>query len=259
MMKMDPARNPLRRARLAAGLQMGDLATRTRISPSMLRLIDEGEFHRLPAGIYARAWVRSVAQAVGLDPVEVLRDLEEVLPQAVDPYEHKGPDNHRKSGEGDSRKPGDAAPGPRPRPFQAAAPVRFMDRWRRSAAAALDGIILSSISIAVWIATATAGGVDPAALGTPGAFAIGAITAAVAAAYFVIFAGIAGRTPGGMLLGCPAEDERERLSLAERDRLSLGEIGRRAGHTALQESSIVVDLMLPADLPPTVEGRGVRA
>jgi transcriptional regulator with XRE-family HTH domain len=238
MMRIDPARNPLRRARLAAGLQIRDLATRTRISPSMLRHIDEGEFHRLPAGIYARAWVRSVAQAVGLDPVEVLRDLEEVLPRAVDPLEHKGPD-----GSDSSRKP--------PQAFAPVAPVRFMDRWRRAAAAALDGIILSSISIAVWIATATAGGVDPAALGMPGGFAIGAITAAVAAAYFVLFAGIAGRTPGAMLLAYPQDEDRERLSL--------NEIGRRAGQTALQESSIVVDLMLPADLPPNVEGRSVRA
>jgi predicted lysophospholipase L1 biosynthesis ABC-type transport system permease subunit len=127
----------------------------------------------------------------------------------------------------------------------------MLDRWRRSAAAALDGIILSSISIAVWIATATAARVDPAALGLSGGLSIGAITAAVAAAYFVLFAGIAGRTPGAMLLACPVDDERERLDL--------NEIGRRAGQTALQESSIVVDLMLPADLPPTVEGRSVRA
>jgi predicted lysophospholipase L1 biosynthesis ABC-type transport system permease subunit len=221
MMKIEPARNPLRRARLSAGLQIRDLEVLTRISPAMLRHIDEGDFHKLPAGIYA----------------QVLRDLEEVLPRAVDPLEPKGPDT--------------SAPPTAPRIAAAASPLRMLDRWRRSAAAALDGIILSSISIAVWIATATAARVDPAALGLSGGLSIGAITAAVAAAYFVLFAGIAGRTPGAMLLACPVDDERERLDL--------NEIGRRAGQTALQESSIVVDLMLPADLPPTVEGRSVRA
>ena len=44
----------LRQARLAAGLQLSDIEQRTRISPSILRWIDNGQFHRLPAGIYAR-------------------------------------------------------------------------------------------------------------------------------------------------------------------------------------------------------------
>ncbi|HXE80634.1 MAG TPA: helix-turn-helix transcriptional regulator, partial [Vicinamibacterales bacterium] len=84
-MPIEHARNPLRRARLAARLELSDLAERTRISPGMLRYMDEGAFERLPPGIYARAWVRSVARALSLDPAEVLRELEPVLPQAAPP------------------------------------------------------------------------------------------------------------------------------------------------------------------------------
>ena len=236
MMKIEPARNPLRRARLAAGLQLRDLEGRTRISPAMLRYIDEGEFHRLPAGIYARAWVRSVAVEVGLDPVEVLRDLEDALPRAADQPEEKRDDG------------GGETPPPKPQILFAGA-AGIVDRWRRSAAAALDGIFLSGVSIGVWILTAAAGGVEPNGLGAPGTLAITVITLAVAAAYFVLFAGIGGRTPGAWLVAAPADRERERLDVAE--------IGRRAAQAALQESSIVVELMLPADLPPAVERRGV--
>ena len=71
----------LQQARLAAGLQLSDIAQRTRISPSMLRLIDAGQFHRLPAGIYARSYIRAFAQAVGLDPHEFLASIEHELPE----------------------------------------------------------------------------------------------------------------------------------------------------------------------------------
>ena len=49
----------LRQARLAAGLQLSDIEQRTRISPSVLRWIDAGQFQRLPAGIYARSYIRA--------------------------------------------------------------------------------------------------------------------------------------------------------------------------------------------------------
>jgi hypothetical protein len=238
MMSVDPARNPLRRARLAAGLAIRDLEERTRISPAMLRHIDEGEFDKLPGGIYARAWVRSVATAVGLDPAEVLRDLEEALPRAADPI---------------STPAAVTSTDPPAADRQHQEPVDdwALERWRRAAAAVLDGIILSSIGIAIWMLAATASAVDPNALGTAGVFGVTIMTIAIGSAYFLLFAGIGGRTPGATLLGFPPEDSRERLDLSA--------IGRRAAQAALQETSILVELMIPVDLPPTVERRGVNA
>lgn len=247
-MKIEPARNPLRRARLAARLELRDLETRTRISPAMLRHMDEGEFHRLPAGIYARSWVRTVALAVGLDPADTLRELEHVLPRAVDgPAGEAGPTH---DGPKDP-PPSDAGGGSLPRSPAVRFVAPLIDRWRRSATAVLDGIFLAGISIVMWMLAAAAAGVNPAALEPAGALAVMAIALAVGAAYFVLFAGIGGRTPGAALVGCPAVEGQEPLDLAQ--------IGRRAAGAALQESSIVVDFMIEAEFPPTVEHRGARA
>jgi transcriptional regulator with XRE-family HTH domain len=239
MMNVDPARNPLRRARLAAGLEIRDLEERTRISPAMLRRIDQGEFQKLPAGIYARAWVRAVAVAVGLDPVEVLRDLEDALPRAVDPVQTGSPPT------GSDKPPGSD------RIYQEPSEDSGLERWRRVAAAVLDGIFLSSLGVAVWMLAAVASAADPNALGMAGVFGVTAMTAAIGSAYFVLFAGIGGRTPGATLLGFAPEESREPLDLSA--------IGRRAAQAALQEISIVVELMIPVDLPPAVERRGVNA
>ena len=240
----------MRRARLAARLELRDLETRTRISPAMLRHMDEGEFHRLPAGIYARSWVRTVAVAVGLDPAETLRELEHALPKAAEsPAGEARSTDHGPNGPPSS----DGGRGSLPQPQRPAAGfvAPLIDRWRRSAVAVLDGIFLAGISIAIWMLTAAAAGVNPGALGPAGALAVTALTAALGAAYFVLFAGIGGRTPGAALFGCPAIEGQEPLDLAE--------IGRRAAATALPESSIIVDFMIEAELPPTVEHRGVRA
>jgi hypothetical protein len=247
-MKIEPARNPLRRARLAARLELRDLEVRTRISPAMLRHMDEGEFHRLPAGIYARSWVRTVALAVGLDPSETLRELEHALPRAAE--NPSGESRSTDDGPNDPPSP-DGGRGSLPHRPAVGFVAPLLDRWRRSAVAVLDGIFLAGISIAVWMLTAAAAGVDPGALGPAGALAVAAIAVAVGAAYFVLFAGIGGRTPGAALFGCPAVEGQAPLELAE--------IGRRAAASALQESSIIVDFMIEAEFPPTVEHRGVRA
>lgn len=224
-MTIDPARNPLRRARLAARLELSDLAERTRISPGMLRYMDEGAFDRLPPGIYARAWVRSVAEALALDPVEVLHELEHALPRTA-PLEPE---------------PADVQPGPaQVRPDEVwwgSAPPAAADRWRRAGSAALDGAILTAVTLAVWIMTAAAADSDPAALGPFAAAGIAAIALTVSVVYFIVFAGIGGRTPGAALMGSPAEST---------GRLDLAGIGRRALLAALTEASIAVDFLVAA-------------
>ena len=247
-MKIESARNPLRRARLAARLELRDLETRTRISPAMLRHMDEGEFHRLPAGIYARSWVRTVALAVGLDPAETLRELEHALPKAAESPAGEA----RSTDNGPNGSPSsDGGRGSLPQRPAVGFVAPLIDRWRRSAVAVLDGIFLAGVSIAIWMLTAAAAGVNPGALGPAGALAVTAITAGVGAAYFFLFAGIGGRTPGAALFGCPA--------IEGQGPLDLGEIGRRSAASALQESSLIVDFMIEAEFPPTVEQRGVRA
>ena len=72
----------LKTARQARGLTSSDIARETRLSPRTITAIEEGRFNDLPAGLYARTSVRAYAVAIGLDPAEVLAELQPQLPSA---------------------------------------------------------------------------------------------------------------------------------------------------------------------------------
>lgn len=172
----------LRQARLAAGLQLSDIEQRTRISPSILRWIDNGQFHRLPAGIYARSYVRAFAQAVGLDPNEVVASMEQDLPAAVDIT---------------------AAPEVR---AAAERSLPLSPELARMVAASADAALLSVVYALVLGATAA---VCRRPIGEVVAFGMPALVLVlmvVTALYFVVFAGVQGRTPGAGLVGLPPFD-----------------------------------------------------
>ncbi len=69
----------LKRAREASGVALRDIALTTKISVTALEALERNDFSRLPGGIFSRAFIRSYATAVGLDPeVTVQEYLEEV-------------------------------------------------------------------------------------------------------------------------------------------------------------------------------------
>src|SRR4029450_9456345 len=72
----------LRKARMARGLSLTEISRRTRIGVGFLRKIDDGDPQGLPAGFYARAFVRAYAEAVGLDGDLVVSRLAGQLPAA---------------------------------------------------------------------------------------------------------------------------------------------------------------------------------
>jgi len=78
-------RRYLYHARISSHLSLEQIGLRTALSPSVLRNIDEGRFHLLPSGLYARSYVRAFAGAVGLDPEAALAEVECFLPGAPDP------------------------------------------------------------------------------------------------------------------------------------------------------------------------------
>src|SRR6202142_600651 len=57
----------LRQARLRSGIDLDNLADKTKISPPYLKAIEAGEFGQLPSGIFARMFIKQYADAVGLD------------------------------------------------------------------------------------------------------------------------------------------------------------------------------------------------
>jgi len=71
----------LRRAREAKGLTLEDLQERTKIQRHYLEAIERGDLHVLPGHFYTRAFVRRYAEVVGLDPDEIVRQYEAILPK----------------------------------------------------------------------------------------------------------------------------------------------------------------------------------
>ncbi len=66
----------LRQAREERGLSLGDAARSTKLPTSVLRAIEENDFASLPAGMYRKAYLRTLAAEVGLDPLEIAADYE---------------------------------------------------------------------------------------------------------------------------------------------------------------------------------------
>src|SRR5947207_1493521 len=76
--------NPLHDARVQRGIPLASIACITRLSPHIVDALDSGQFSTLPAGIYARAYVRAFAAAVGLEGDRALATLEGQLPVAAE-------------------------------------------------------------------------------------------------------------------------------------------------------------------------------
>jgi flagellar biosynthesis protein FlhG len=73
----------LRKVRESQGLELADVAARTRIASSYLKAIEDERFEELPALVYARGFVGEFAKQLRLDPPQVqktyLRRLREAL------------------------------------------------------------------------------------------------------------------------------------------------------------------------------------
>ena len=60
------------RAREARGLTLEDAERDTRISRRYLEALEDEQFEVIPAPVYARGFLRSYAQYLGMDPQEIL-------------------------------------------------------------------------------------------------------------------------------------------------------------------------------------------
>ena len=78
---MSPDRTPddfgarLRDARERRGISLRQIANATKISVSVLEALERNDISRLPGGIFGRAFVRSYAMEVGLDPEATIQDF----------------------------------------------------------------------------------------------------------------------------------------------------------------------------------------
>lgn len=84
----------LRDARLAQGLELSDIAARTRVPLRHLQAIETSDYSGLPSPTYAVGFVKAYARAVGADEVALARELREEtssLFAAREPYESYDP------------------------------------------------------------------------------------------------------------------------------------------------------------------------
>ncbi len=63
----------LRSLRRAENMTMNDVFRKTRVSQTVLELIEKEDYSRLPAKVLAKNFLRSYANAVGADPDEIIR------------------------------------------------------------------------------------------------------------------------------------------------------------------------------------------
>ncbi|MFK3938761.1 helix-turn-helix domain-containing protein [Alkalihalobacillus sp. NPDC078783] len=73
--------NELKQARVDKQLSLEDLQRTTKIQKRYLVAIEEGRFDSLPGMFYARAFVKTYAEAVGLDSTELLETHKNELPK----------------------------------------------------------------------------------------------------------------------------------------------------------------------------------
>ena len=172
------ARTHLHQARLARRLTLAELSSRTALSSAVLQKIDAGRFEELPAGVYARSYVRTFALEVGLDPGSTLNTLEALLPVAHDPF-------------------------PALQETPAAPPLGARhQQFARCSAAALDALLLLAAVVmpVLWLASWSMGVDVPTLLANAGG-ALGAFCALPLLLYFLLFDGIGGGTPGCRISG----------------------------------------------------------
>ena len=65
----------LRQAREARGISLRQIAATTKISVGALEALERNDVSKLPGGIFSRAFVRSYAAEVGLDPERTVREF----------------------------------------------------------------------------------------------------------------------------------------------------------------------------------------
>jgi cytoskeleton protein RodZ len=93
----------LQAARLAAGLELSDIAGRTRVPLRHLEAIERGDYGALPATTYATGFTRAYARVLELDDVALVRDLRGELQHIAEAPEYQ--------------------------PYEAADPARVPPRW----------------------------------------------------------------------------------------------------------------------------------
>ncbi len=70
----------LRRHRQRNRISLEELSAETRVKQEMFEALEANDLSAWPRGLYARAWVRTYACAVGLDPIDTVDEFCRLFP-----------------------------------------------------------------------------------------------------------------------------------------------------------------------------------
>jgi cytoskeletal protein RodZ len=65
----------LRRERQRRGISLHEISRQTRVKPELFEAFESNDLTDWPRGLYARAWIRGYARAVGLEPSETVDEF----------------------------------------------------------------------------------------------------------------------------------------------------------------------------------------
>src|SRR5688572_9006490 len=71
----------LRRYRQRNAISLDDISSATRVKRELLEALENNDLADWPKGLYARAWIRAYASAVGLDPIDTVNEFCRLFPQ----------------------------------------------------------------------------------------------------------------------------------------------------------------------------------
>jgi transcriptional regulator with XRE-family HTH domain len=71
----------LRRTRVQRGVSLEQIAQRTKVSIDLWEAMERNDFRRWPSGIFARAYIRAYAVAIGVDPESTVDEFCRWFPQ----------------------------------------------------------------------------------------------------------------------------------------------------------------------------------
>jgi uncharacterized RDD family membrane protein YckC len=240
----------LRQARESKKISLQQIASMTRISPWILQRLDAGDFGALPAGIYARAYVRAYAAAVGLDPDATVREFEAALPRPEPGAGGAAADSvpqmtarARALVEVIEKTPGPSAaivmhPTMAARARAVPRPAPRVTRWKLYAAAVVDTVLLAIINFILLALSAQVCGLSVFQMFDQAPMAMFMLFGMATASYFVLLGGIAGRTLGAYVMGI-------RLLELPKGPVDLRTIVRRGMRCLATETSILVGVLIP--------------
>jgi hypothetical protein len=70
----------LRRYRQRNAISLDEISSATRVKRELLEALENNDLADWPRGLYARAWIRAYATAVGLDPIDTVDEFCRLFP-----------------------------------------------------------------------------------------------------------------------------------------------------------------------------------